>query len=249
MAKKWSEEIEQHNYDFETLEKELVEPDIKPHMQRSHIMENDVYVTLYDGKRIEDFTLEDSIAYRIDADIALNGKVLPDLEEYIEKAGYQYSFDGTKIIVSKLEKENIKEKPMYLRLPSMERDEFIKVTQQLKEDGARFNPFIKRWYVPSGVALDKFRDYLPGQKNISLAEADKKLIAKEINQNPKYQANRPLVENIYSLNKLTGKSHSVEDLAKAYKSGTYKDNPEADKLMKDIGKEFIRQEQVRAIAP
>jgi len=77
----------------------------------------------------------------------------------------------------------------------------------------------------------------------------KQLIAKEINQTKKYQANRLLVENIYSLNKLIGKEHSVADLANAFKSGAYKDNPDADKLMKEIGKEFIRQEQVRAIAP
>lgn len=247
---KWTE-VKDQNYDFETLEKELAEPKVVPHMQKSHIMENDVYVTLYDGKRIEDFTIEDSIAYRIDTDIALNGKVLPDLEEAIEKAGYRYSFEGEKIIVSQLEKEVKKEKPTYLRIPSMERDEFIKVTQQLKENGAKFNPFIKKWYVPSGVDLDKFKDYLPGQKNKSMnsEEKEKKQIAKKINQTKKYQANRPLVENIYSLNKIIGKEHGVADLANAFKSGAYRDNPEADKLMKDIGKEFIRQEQVRAIAP
>ena len=99
--------------------------------------------------------------------------------------------------------------------------------------------------------MDKFKDYLPGQKNKSInsEEKEKQLIAKEINQTKKYQANRPLVENIYSLNKLIGKEHSVADLANAFKSGAYKDNPDADKLMKEIGKEFIRQEQVRAIAP
>lgn len=247
---KWTE-IKDQKYDFEALEQELAEPAIKPHIPKTHIMEDGEYITLYNGKRMEEFTTEDVIAFRIDTDIALNGKVLPDLEEAIEKAGYQYSFEGEKIIVSKLEKEVKKEKPTYLRLPSMERDEFIKVTQQLKENGAKFNPFIKRWYVPSGVDLDKFKDYLPGQKNKSInsEEKEKQLIAKEINQTKKYQANRPLVENIYSLNKLIGKEHSVADLANAFKSGAYKDNPDADKLMKEIGKEFIRQEQVRAIAP
>lgn len=91
----------------------------------------------------------------------------------------------------------------------------------------------------------------PDEKILSIAdvEKEKQLIAKKINAEKQFQANRPLVENIYSLNKLIGKEHSIEDLAKAYKTDLYKDNPEADKLMKDIGKEFIRQEQVRAIAP
>lgn len=244
---KWTE-IKDQNYDFEALERELAEPAIKPHMQKTHIMEDGVYVTLYDGKRVEDFTVEDSIAFRIDTDIALNGKVLPDLEEAIEKAGYRYSFEGTKIIVSQLEKE--KEKPTYLRLPSMEHDEFIKVTQQIKENGAKFNPFIKRWYVPSGVNLDKFKDYLPEQKlQSNPEEKEKRQIAKEINQTKKYKANRSLVENIYSLDKHTGKKHSVADLADAYKNGIYENDSEADQLIKNIGKEFIRQEQTRAIAP
>ncbi len=255
MAKKWSEEFEQHDYDFEALERELTEPSIKPHMQRSHIMENDVYVTLYDGKRIEDFTTEDSIAYKIDTDIALNGRVLPDLEEAIEKAGYQYSFEGTKIKVSPIENANVKEPPVYLRIPAMEREDFLKVVQQFKDNGAKFNPFIKRWYLPPGVDKTNFEQYIPdktqkqGVRKDSGPEAAKTKIAKGINQTKKYQANRPLVENIYSLNQMTGKEHSVEDLAKAYKSGAYQNNPDADKLMQDIGKEFIRQEQVRAIAP
>lgn len=171
MAKKWSEEFEQHNYDFNALEQEMdvpVEDKVIPHMQKSHIMEEGVYITLYDGKRIEDFTIEDSIAYQIDTDIALNGKVLPDLEEAIEKAGYSYSFEGEKIIVSPLAQEETNNSLVYLRLPSMEREEFLKVTQQLKEDGAKFNPYIKKWYVPPGVDKSKFQEYIP-QKNGSNA--------------------------------------------------------------------------------
>lgn len=154
----------EHIYDFEALERELenpVEAKVFPHMQKSHIMENGEWVTLYDGKRVQDFTTEDAIAFRIDTDIALNGKVLPDLEEAIEKAGYTYSFEGEKIVVSQLEKETKKEKPTYLRLPPMEKEEFLNVTQQLKEDGAKFNPYIKRWYVPPGVDRNKFQKYIP----------------------------------------------------------------------------------------
>ena len=251
---KWTE-IKDQKYDFEALEQELAEPRIKPHMQKSYIMEKGEYIPLFDGKRIQDFTTEDVIAFRIDTDIALNGKVLPDLEEAIEKAGYQYSFEGTKIKVSPLENTNVREPPIYLKIPAMEREDFLKVVQQFKDNGARFNPFIKRWYLPPGVDKTNFEQYIPHKaqkqsiRNDNGPEAVKTKIAKTINQTGKYQANRPLVENIYSLNQMTGREHSVEDLAKAYKTRAYQNNPDVDKLMQDIGKEFIRQEQVRAIAP
>jgi len=53
---------------------------------------------------------------------------------------------------------------------------------------------------------------------------------------------------IININMIMDKKHSVADLANVFKNGAYKDNPDADKLIKDIGKEFIRQEQVRAVA-
>lgn len=253
---RWTK-INQQNYDFEALEKELTEPKVLPHMKKSHVMENGEWVTLYNGKKVEEFTVEDTIAFYIDTDLLAHGKVMPDLEEAIKKAGYQYSFEGVKINVTPIKQANISnpETKTYLNLPHLNNDDFKKLVSELKENGAQFDKKVKRWYVTQDVELSKFDKYIgsltsnakPEEHELSIEE-EKKRIAKAINQNPKYKANRPLVENIFALNKLVGKEHTVLDLSKAYKAGTYKDNPEADKLMKDIGKEFIRQEQTRAIA-
>ena len=276
MAKPWSQEFEQHDYDFESIEKELLEEKVVPHISVRHFTELDEngfprIVSLYNGKRVEEFTVEDQIALSIDEDIRTYGKVRLELEEIISAQGYKYSFEGGRIIVSPIEREE----EIYLRLPNLEREEFLSLTKQLKENGAKFNPNLKKWYLPQGVDKSKFQEYISvsdGEKEqlqdrlkvkltglpvsdemqeiLSTAdvEAEKKQIAKEINQTKKYEANRPLVEKIYSLNMIMDKKHSVADLANVFKNGAYKDNPDADKLIKDIGKEFIRQEQVRAVA-
>jgi len=161
MAKPWSQEFEQHEYDFESIEKELLEEKVVPHISVRHFTELDEngfprIVSLYDGKRVEEFTVEDQIALSIDEDIRTYGKVRLELEKIISAQGYKYSFEGERIIVSPIEREE----EIYLRLPNLEREEFLSLTKQLKENGAKFNPNLKKWYLPQGVDKSKFQEYI-----------------------------------------------------------------------------------------
>lgn len=49
--------------------------------------------------------------------------------------------------------------PVYLRLPSLPKEEFVRLTEQIKAEGAKYNPHKKRWYaLPDEV--DRFKEYL-----------------------------------------------------------------------------------------
>lgn len=52
---------------------------------------------------------------------------------------------------------------VYLELPPLGKQEFAKMVSELKANGARFNPELKKWYVTQSCDLSKFAKYLPRQ--------------------------------------------------------------------------------------
>ena len=52
---------------------------------------------------------------------------------------------------------------IYLELPPLGKQEFGKMVSELKANGAKFNPELKKWYVTQSCDLSKFSKYLPKQ--------------------------------------------------------------------------------------
>lgn len=50
---------------------------------------------------------------------------------------------------------------IYLKLPSVEPQKFKQMINQIKQDGARYNPDKKRWYITESADRNKFWEYLP----------------------------------------------------------------------------------------
>ena len=58
----------------------------------------------------------------------------------------------------------------YLKLPLLPKEKFLELTEQLKKDGAKYNPFKREWYVENGIDLTPFRKYIPGTNKYELDE-------------------------------------------------------------------------------
>lgn len=57
--------------------------------------------------------------------------------------------------------ERIDKSPVYLKIPYMEKEEFTRTITELKEKGARFNSYSKRWYIPYDADFEKFSRFIP----------------------------------------------------------------------------------------
>ena len=63
------------------------------------------------------------------------------------------------------EKSGIPDDAIYLTLPSSSPQRFREITEQIKSDGARFNPDKRAWYITGKEDRNKFADYLPAEKS------------------------------------------------------------------------------------
>ncbi|MFG6337438.1 MAG: pentapeptide repeat-containing protein [Lachnospiraceae bacterium] len=77
-------------------------------------------------------------------------------EWYVEKSVGQ---DVINDITSYLEKHD---EAIYLKLPfTEEAQKFRQIIEEIKQNGARYNPLKKRWYITEGMDRSKFFSYLP----------------------------------------------------------------------------------------
>jgi len=53
--------------------------------------------------------------------------------------------------------------PIYLELPSLGKEKFGQMISELKTNGAKYNPELKKWYVTQACDLSLFKEYLPKQ--------------------------------------------------------------------------------------
>lgn len=58
----------------------------------------------------------------------------------------------------------------YLTLPAMGKEKFKMLTEKLKEDGARFDPVRKQWYITKACDREKFNDYISGERSSVLGK-------------------------------------------------------------------------------
>lgn len=77
--------------------------------------------------------------------------------------------------------------PIYLKLPPLGKQNFAQFTAELKANGAKFDPELKKWYVTQASDLSLFKDYLPKQSEPQIGAKEehnkKKSVIDNLSQN------------------------------------------------------------------
>ena len=84
---------------------------------------------------------------------------------------------------------------IYLKIPPMGKEHFSQITKELKEAGAKFNPYKKAWYVEHDADMDKIQKILNPQQesvneqSVQLAEQDpqNQIVFKHEGDMPNYE--------------------------------------------------------------
>ncbi len=88
---------------------------------------------------------------------------------YVEKSAGQDVLDYIKDYLEK------HDDAIYLKLPSVNTPKFKKMLGEIKQNGARYNPFNKKWYITDKADQSKFLAYLPANGSQSKESISQKL--------------------------------------------------------------------------
>lgn len=139
------------------------------------------------------------------------------------------------------------------------------IKDRLSEEAVKIytDPKLKAWQMDlyriglqHGVSADEIRNItqsgsdwitarrqMTGAINMHRQELGKQIVAAG------FKPNKDMVRKLEQVNHLTGKDNSLRDICKAYKENTYKDSPDINRLVKDIGNECRVQEAARLQIP